>query len=67
MKKIVTHNSDFHADDVFAVATLQIYLDKLGEKYKIIRSRDPEIIATGDYVLDVGSIYAFFCLLNLSV
>lgn len=57
MKKIVTHNSDFHADDVFAVATLQIYLDKVGEKYKIIRSRDPEIIATGDYVLDVGSIY----------
>lgn len=57
MKKIVTHDSSFHADDCFAVATLQIYLDKLGEKYKIIRSRDPEIIASGDYIVDVGQIY----------
>lgn len=57
MKKIVTHNSSFHADDVFAVATLQIYLDKLGEKYKVIRSRDQEIINAGDYVVDVGQIY----------
>jgi uncharacterized UPF0160 family protein len=57
MKKIVTHNSNFHADDAFAVATLQIYLDKLGEKYQVVRSRDPEIIETGDYVVDVGTVY----------
>lgn len=57
MKKIVTHNSNFHADDAFAVACLQIYLDKLGEKYTVIRSRDMEIIETGDYVVDVGGIY----------
>ncbi len=57
MKKIVTHDSDFHADDAFAVATLEIYLDKIGEKYKIIRSREKDIIETGDYVLDVGSVY----------
>lgn len=57
MKKIVTHNANFHADDVFAVATLEIYLDKLGEKYKVVRSRDKEIIDAGDYVLDVGGIY----------
>lgn len=57
MKKIVTHNSKFHADDAFAVATLEIYLEKLGEKYKVVRSRDPEIITSGDYVVDVGGIY----------
>lgn len=57
MKKIVTHDSKFHADDCFAVATLEIYLDRLGEKYKVIRSRDPEIIESADYVVDTGSIY----------
>lgn len=57
MKKIVTHSGDFHADDVFAVATLTLYLDKLGEKYRIIRTRDQEIIEKGDYVIDVGRIY----------
>jgi uncharacterized UPF0160 family protein len=57
MKKIVTHDGDFHADDVFAVATLTLYLDKIGEKYRIIRTRDEEIIEKGDYVLDVGGIY----------
>ncbi len=57
MKKIVTHDSSFHADDAFAVASLQIYLDRLGEKYKVIRSRDPEIWAIGDYVVDTGNVY----------
>lgn len=57
MKKIITHDSNFHADDVFAVATLEIYLDKLGEKYKIVRSRNQEIIDSGDFVVDVGHIY----------
>ncbi len=57
MKKIVTHNSSFHADDVFAVATLQIYLDNISEKYTVIRSRDEDIINSGDYVVDVGHVY----------
>lgn len=57
MKKITTHNGNFHADDVFAVATLEIYLDKIGEKYKIVRTRDQDIIDASDYVLDVGGIY----------
>lgn len=57
MKKIVTHNANFHADDVFSVATLEIYLDKIGEKYKVIRSRDPEIWEQGDFVVDTGHIY----------
>ncbi len=57
MKKIVTHNGNFHADDVFAVATLQLYLDKIGEKYKVIRTRDQEIVEAGDFVVDVGGVY----------
>jgi uncharacterized UPF0160 family protein len=57
MKKIITHNANFHADDVFATATIQMYLDKIGERYKIIRTRDEEIIEKGDFVLDVGGIY----------
>jgi uncharacterized UPF0160 family protein len=57
MKKIVTHNANFHADDVFAVASLEIYLDRLGEKYKIVRSRDQEIIDSADFVVDTGQVY----------
>jgi len=57
MKKIVTHDANFHADDVFAVATLQIYLDKIGEKYKVVRSRDKDIIDSADFVVDTGKVY----------
>jgi uncharacterized UPF0160 family protein len=52
--KIITHNAGFHTDDVFGVATLMIFLNGEAE---IIRTRDPEIIKTGDYVLDTGEIY----------
>lgn len=55
MKKIVTHNGVFHADDVFAMATLQLYFG--GEELEVIRTRDEEIIKTGDWVFDVGGIY----------
>jgi len=51
-KKIcVTHNGAFHADDLFATAALSILNDG---NIKIIRTRDQEIIKTGDYVYDVG-------------
>ena len=36
-KKIITHNGSFHADDVFAVATLKLALPN--EKIGIIRTR----------------------------
>jgi uncharacterized UPF0160 family protein len=32
-------------------------LEKNGEKFEIIRTRDSEIIRTGDYVFDIGGIY----------
>jgi uncharacterized UPF0160 family protein len=51
--KIVTHDSSFHTDDVFAVATLTLLV---GEA-EIQRSRAPEIQATADYVVDTGMKY----------
>ena len=55
--KLITHSGSFHADDVFACATLSLMLEKNSEEFEIIRTRDPEIIKTGDYVFDVGGIY----------
>jgi uncharacterized UPF0160 family protein len=54
MKKLVTHGNGFHADDVTAYAILKEVLTKRGETWEIARSRDPEIIATGDIVFDIG-------------
>ena len=55
MKKIIVHNDRFHADDVFSVATLKILFN---DDIEIIRTRDPEIIKTGDIILDVGNEYS---------
>ena len=56
-KLIATHNGSFHADDIFACATLCYFLDQKKEKYQIKRTRDQEIINKADYVVDVGAIY----------
>lgn len=53
---IITHNATFHADEVFGVAILMLALEK-EYSLSVIRTRDPEIIKKGDYVLDVGSVY----------
>ncbi|HEY4495737.1 MAG TPA: MYG1 family protein [Candidatus Paceibacterota bacterium] len=55
--KIITHNGNFHADDVFGVAALLINFAKEKKEPKIIRTRDPETVKTGDIVLDVGGEY----------
>jgi uncharacterized UPF0160 family protein len=56
--KLVTHNSGFHADDIFAAACLQIYFEEIkNRKTKIIRSRDQKVIDSGDVVFDVGMKY----------
>ena len=65
--KLITHNGSFHADDVFACATLILYIEKNNKNFsaqgrpvsgwEIIRTRDEEIIKSGDYVFDVGGIY----------
>lgn len=56
-KKLVTHNGSFHTDDIFACATLSLMLERQGEQFEIIRTRDEETIKDGDYVFDVGGIY----------
>ncbi len=56
-KKLVTHDGSFHTDDVFACATLSLILEKQNIPFEIIRTRDAEIIKTGDIVFDVGSVY----------
>lgn len=57
MKKLVTHNGGFHADDVVAYAILQLVLEKRGEIYQLFRTRDQEIMDSADIVFDVGNIY----------
>ena len=53
MTTIVTHSGSFHADDIFAVATLLlVYPDA-----KVIRSRESVDWEKADIVLDVGGIY----------
>jgi uncharacterized UPF0160 family protein len=56
MKKITsigTHNGRFHADDVFSVALLKV----LYPKASVVRTRDLDVLATCDLVLDVGGEY----------
>ncbi len=57
VKKLVTHSGSFQSDDIFAAAAIALMLEQSGEQYEIIRTRDPEIIKTGDYVFDVGGIH----------
>ena len=54
-KKIcITHNGAFHADDLFATATLSILNNG---NIKIIRTRNTKMYEKGDYVYDVGGVY----------
>ncbi len=55
MKTVVTHSGNFHPDDVFAVAAFQLLLEV--ENMQVIRTRDDEVISSGDYVVDVGGVY----------
>jgi uncharacterized UPF0160 family protein len=43
--RIVTHSGTFHADELLAVAALEISFK--GAPYELIRSRDEEVIKTG--------------------
>lgn len=53
-QKIVTHNGKFHADDIFAVATLRLIT---GGASTIVRTRDQAEIDSADYVVDVGAVH----------
>ncbi len=54
--KIITHNGDFHSDDVFAVATLHMVFEK-DSKIEVLRTRDEKEFESADVLLDVGGIY----------
>lgn len=56
-KKLITHNGTFHADDLFACATLALVMENENMQYEIIRTRDLSVIKNGDYVFDVGGEY----------
>ncbi|KAI5168759.1 hypothetical protein PAEPH01_0397 [Pancytospora epiphaga] len=51
--KLVTHSGNFHYDEILATALLEIIF----EKVELIRTRDRNIIKTGDIVYDVGGIF----------
>ena len=53
-KILVTHNGTFHADDIFATATLSILLDG---NIEVTRTRDEDLIKNADFVYDVGGIF----------
>ncbi len=56
-KILVTHSGSFHSDDIFATAVLSFVLEKEGQEFEVIRTRDPETIKNADFVYDVGGIY----------
>lgn len=56
-KKLITHNGTFHADDLFAAATLTLIMEIENMDYEIVRTRDLESIKNADYVFDVGGEY----------
>ena len=51
--RVATHSGSFHADEVFALATLRMAFVAIG----IIRTRDPEALAQCDLRVDVGRKY----------
>jgi len=50
---IATHSGRFHADDVWAVATLNL----LYPGSELLRTRDLEVLKGADFVVDVGGIW----------
>jgi len=50
---VATHNGNFHADDVFSIAALKSIIPS----FKLIRTRDVELISQADIVIDVGGEY----------
>jgi len=52
-KTIATHNGSFHADDVFSIAAFKL----MDPSFTLVRTRDLELIAKADIVIDVGGEY----------
>lgn len=54
---LATHNGNFHADEVTAVALLVLFEKVNLCELHIIRTRDQHLLAQADIVLDVGAVY----------
>jgi uncharacterized UPF0160 family protein len=57
IKKIITHDGIFHADDVMAVALLQVFIDK---SIPLVRTRnitEEDILDPKVWIVDVGGMY----------
>lgn len=56
---LVTHSTNFHADDICATAVLTLYFKSFYPKMKVIvkRSLDEKVIEAADIVYDIGKIY----------
>jgi uncharacterized UPF0160 family protein len=50
---IATHSGTFHADDVFGVGVLM----GVFPSHTLLRTRDKDLIATADFVVDVGGVW----------
>lgn len=57
LKTIVTHDGKFHTDEVLACYLLEKYLTNLGKQCKIIRTRDENVVASADFLIDIGKTY----------
>ena len=55
--QLVTHNGSFHADEVTAVALLQLYGILKKDQFEVLRTRDIEQINQADIVVDVGAVH----------
>ena len=51
--KASTHDGRFHADEIFALAVLNIFYTDL----EIVRSRDENVYKNADIIVDVGHVY----------
>ena len=54
---LVTHSGKFHCDEVFAYVVLRLALGLSTGDHEFVRTRDAAVIARGDVVWDVGSLY----------
>ena len=52
--RVATHPGNFHADDVFAVATLRLAAALDGATVEVVRTRDEALHAAADLRVDVG-------------
>lgn len=59
LPRLATHSGTFHCDDAFAYATLRLALglQSLGADHTLTRTRDAALIASAEFVWDVGMIH----------